>query len=151
MNLVFLSGNPLLFHNNRVATLIGDNMVDSLFFMADVFLYTKYMTHIDRVVLLTHIGLPSVLEPIGLRDRRPDGLTLNPWYKGRSPVLDATVVDTFAESHYIVSAATPGSVATDAERPTNVGFIMASFTLTIYFQLVTTKPLVCMASPLPHS
>jgi len=26
-----------------------------------------------------------------------------------------TVVDTFAESHYIVSAAIPGSVATDAE------------------------------------
>jgi len=30
-------------------------------------------------------------------------------------VRDATVVDTFAESHYIVSAAIPGSVATDAE------------------------------------
>ena len=28
---------------------------------------------------------------------------------------DATVVDTFAESHYIVNAATPGIVATDAE------------------------------------
>ena len=47
--------------------------------------------------------------------RRPDGLTMNPWYRGRSLVWDATVVDTFAESHYIVSAATPGSVATDAE------------------------------------
>jgi len=30
-------------------------------------------------------------------------------------VWDATVVDTFAESHYIVSASIPGSVATDAE------------------------------------
>jgi len=65
---------------------------------------------------LTRIGLPSVLEPVGLtKDRRPDGLTLNPWYRGRSLVWDATVVDTFAESHYIVSAAIPGSVATDAE------------------------------------
>jgi len=45
----------------------------------------------------------------------PNGLTLNPWYRGRSLVWDATVVDTFAESHYIVSAAIPGSVATDAE------------------------------------
>jgi len=43
-------------------------------------------------------------------------LTLNPWY--RCLVWDATVVDTFAlaGSHYIViSAAIPGSVATDAE------------------------------------
>ena len=66
---------------------------------------------------LTRIGLPSVLEPVGLtRDRRrPDGLRLNPWYRGRSLVWDTTVVDTFAEGHYIVSAAIPGSVATDAE------------------------------------
>jgi len=48
------------------------------------------------------------------RDRRPDGLTLNPWYRGRNLVWDAKVVDTFAESHYIVSATIPGNVATDA-------------------------------------
>ena len=47
--------------------------------------------------------------------RRPNGLTLNPWYRSRSLVWDATVADTFAESHYIFSAAVPGSVATDAE------------------------------------
>jgi len=65
---------------------------------------------------LTRIGLPSVLEPVGLtKDRRPDGLTLNPWYRCRSLVWDATVVDSFAESHYTVSGAIPGSVATDAE------------------------------------
>jgi len=67
---------------------------------------------------LTRIGLPSVLEPVGLtRDIRrwSDGLTLNPWYRGRSLVWDATVVDTFAENHYIVSTAIPGSVATDSE------------------------------------
>jgi len=34
---------------------------------------------------LTCTGLPSVLEPVGLvSDIRPDGLTLNPWYRGRS-------------------------------------------------------------------
>jgi len=65
---------------------------------------------------LTRIGLPSVLEPVGLtKDRRPDGLTLNPWYRGRNLVWDAKIVDTFAESHYIVTAAIPSSVATDAE------------------------------------
>jgi len=42
-------------------------------------------------------------------------LTLKPWYRGSSLVWDARVVDTFAESHYVVSAAIPGSVATDAE------------------------------------
>jgi len=68
---------------------------------------------------LTRIGLPSVLESIGLtKDRRPDVLTLNPWYRSRSLAWDATVVDTFAESHYIVSAAIPGSVATYAETDT---------------------------------
>jgi len=65
---------------------------------------------------LTCIGLPSVLEPVGLtKDRRPHGLTLKRWYRGRSLVWDATVVDTFAESHYLVSATIPGSVATNAE------------------------------------
>jgi len=38
------------------------------------------------------------------------------WYRGRSLVWDAIFVDTFAESHYIVSAAIPGIAATDAER-----------------------------------
>jgi len=42
-------------------------------------------------------------------------LTLNPWYRGRSLVCDTTVVDTIAESHYIISAAIPGSVAPDAK------------------------------------
>jgi len=36
--------------------------------------------------------------------RRPDGLTLGPWYKGLSLVWDATVVDTFAQGHYKDSA-----------------------------------------------
>ena len=66
---------------------------------------------------LTRIGLPSVLEPVGLtRERRSDGLTLNLWYRDRSLVWDATVVETFAESHYIVSAAIPGSIGERTSR-----------------------------------
>jgi len=51
---------------------------------------------------LTRIGLPSTLEPVGLTNdgRRPDGLTLGPWYRGRSLVWDTTAVDTFAQGHY---------------------------------------------------
>ena len=45
---------------------------------------------------LTCINLPSTLEPVGLTGdrRRPDGLTLGPWYRGLSLVWDATIVDT---------------------------------------------------------
>ena len=73
---------------------------------------------------LTCIGRPSVLEPIGLtRDsRRLNGLTLNPWYRGRtarSLAWDATVIGTFAESHYIVSSTIPGSVATQTDAETD--------------------------------
>ena len=47
--------------------------------------------------------------------RRPDGLTLGPWYRGLSVVWDATVVDTFAQGHYKDSARQAGFVATKAE------------------------------------
>jgi len=53
---------------------------------------------------LTRIGLPSTLEPLTNDGRRPDGLTLGPWYRGLSLVRDATVVDTFAQGHYKDSA-----------------------------------------------
>jgi len=66
---------------------------------------------------LTRIGLPSTLEPVGLTNdgRRPDGLTLGPWYRGLSLVWDATVVDTFAQGHYKDSARQAGFAATKAE------------------------------------
>jgi len=66
---------------------------------------------------LTCIGLPSTLEPVGLSNdgRRPDGLTLGPWYRGVSLVWDATVVDTFAQGHYKDSARQAGFAATKAE------------------------------------
>jgi len=76
----------------------------------------------------THLSIPfskghwprsvsPVLEPLCLTDdkKKPDGLTLNSWYKGKILIWDTTVVDIFAPSHYIVIAAKPGSVATDAE------------------------------------
>ena len=47
--------------------------------------------------------------------RRPDGLTLDPWYRGLSLVWDATVVDTFAQGHYKDSARQASFAATKAE------------------------------------
>jgi len=58
---------------------------------------------------LTHINLPSILEPVGLTlkgDRkRSNRLTLGSWYRGPSLVVrEAKVVDTFAWGHYKDSA-----------------------------------------------
>src|SRR6218665_2648646 len=50
---------------------------------------------------LSNAGIPSIKEPPGLLrtdGRRPDGLTMIPWYAGRHLVWDATVVDTLASS-----------------------------------------------------
>lgn len=67
---------------------------------------------------LLRAGIPSNLEPPGL-DRgdgsRPDGITVFPFYRGRSLIWDCTCVDTFAESHLNGSAVEAGTAATGAE------------------------------------
>ena len=63
-------------------------------------------------------GFPSVLEPIGtcLEDgKRPDGMTMIPWSKGKALLWDATCVDTFASSHLNLSTVIAGSAASEAE------------------------------------
>jgi hypothetical protein len=52
--------------------------------------------------LFTSCHVNSTLEPNGLsRDdaKRPDGMTLVPWIKGRPLVWDVTVVDILADSY----------------------------------------------------
>ena len=64
-------------------------------------------------------GIPSCLEPAGLDrgdGKRPDGLTLVPFSKGRSLVWDATCVDTYAATNIVASACDAGSAATSAEE-----------------------------------
>ena len=64
-------------------------------------------------------GIPSCLEPAGLDrgdGKRPDGLTLVPFSKGRSLVWDATCVDTYAATNIVASACDAGSAATSAEK-----------------------------------
>ena len=61
---------------------------------------------------LTSADVPSTLEPHGLclaDDRRPDGLTLFPWSRGKSLVWDFTCINRLAAS-YSRSATAPGSV-----------------------------------------
>ncbi|CAG9117196.1 unnamed protein product [Plutella xylostella] len=63
---------------------------------------------------LVSANIPSILEPPGLSrndGKRPDGLTLIPWEKGRCLLWDATCVCTFAPSHVASTIATPGAAA----------------------------------------
>ncbi|KAJ4426814.1 hypothetical protein ANN_26613 [Periplaneta americana] len=51
---------------------------------------------------LTSCGIPSLLEPSGISradGKRPDGLTLIPWSRGKSSIWDSTCVDTLAPAH----------------------------------------------------
>ena len=64
-------------------------------------------------------GIPSCLEPAGLDrgdGKRPDGLTLFPFSRGKSLVWDATCVDTFSATNVCTSATEAGSAAAKAEH-----------------------------------
>jgi hypothetical protein len=59
-------------------------------------------------------NIPCILEPTGvLRDdgKRPDGITIIPWKKGKSLVWDVTCTDTLAPSHLSESSISPKSAA----------------------------------------
>lgn len=61
--------------------------------------------------------IPSAKEPIGLSrtdGKRPDGVTLIPWARGRSLAWDVTVADTYASSHLDSTASTAGAAAETA-------------------------------------
>ena len=69
---------------------------------------------------LTRASMPSVLEPPGLSctdGKRPNGLTLNPWQRGKSLTWDFTVTDTVAVSYlHPTSAKADGAAENAATR-----------------------------------
>ena len=72
----------------------------------------KYLRHVglNDIIYrtLSSLHIPANLEPIGLSrndGKRPDGVTLTPWFKGKPLIWDATCVDTFADS-YITKTST---------------------------------------------
>ena len=68
---------------------------------------------------LRSAGVPSVLEPVGVDrgdGKRPDGITVFPFSRGKSLCWDVTCVDTFAETNLNSSAVAPGYAARKAEE-----------------------------------
>ena len=66
---------------------------------------------------------PATLEPCGLLrgdEKRPDGVTMTPWSKGRSLVWDFTCPDTLAPSHVRQSSLAAGTAAVEAESKKQV-------------------------------
>ena len=63
--------------------------------------------------------VPNVREPPGCSradGKKPDGLTLVPWQRGRSLVWDFTCADTLCPSYVRQTAKSPGAAARQAEE-----------------------------------
>lgn len=70
-------------------------------------------------------NVPCILEPQGLSrsdGKRPDGLTLVPWEKGRSLLWDATCVSTYAPTHLAQTNRVAGAAAENAARHKHVKY-----------------------------
>ena len=76
------------------------------------------------------LGIPACLEPSGLSrsdGKRPDGLTLVPWERGRPIIWDVTVPDTMAPSYQSAAVSQSGSVAAQAEAKKSSKYNHLSF------------------------
>ena len=74
---------------------------------------------------LQSAGIFFTLEPSGLSlidGKRPDGLTLSPWARGKCLLWDATCVCKVALSNLAASSTTAGSAATEAEDRKNTTY-----------------------------
>ena len=68
---------------------------------------------------LASAKIPSHLEPTGISSsegKRPDGITVVPWKRGRVLVWDATCPDTYAPSYVSLATREAGAVADLAEQ-----------------------------------
>ena len=82
----------------------------------------KHIRHneINAIILraFQNAETPATREPQGLcpNEKRPDGVTLIPWNRGRCVAWDATCPDTFAISHLTTTSVSAGSAAARAEE-----------------------------------
>jgi hypothetical protein len=68
---------------------------------------------------MTRAKIPAIKEPTGLSrtdGKRPDGVTIIPWSRGRCLAWDVTVPDTFAASYVHLTAEDAGAAAEKAAR-----------------------------------
>ena len=68
---------------------------------------------------LAAAGIGAILEPVGLDrggGKRPDGITVFPYRRGRMLMWDATCVNTFCKTNLIASASSAGAAALAAEE-----------------------------------
>jgi hypothetical protein len=77
-------------------------------------------------------NVPCIREPLGCSrsdGKRPDGMTLVPWEKGRSMIWDFTCTDTFAPSYISKTSIIPGSAATlrEDDKTRKYGNLLDSF------------------------
>lgn len=80
---------------------------------------------------LVRANVPAKKEPPGLNredGKRPDGVTLIPWARGKCLVWDVTVPDTFASSHVVNTAVQVGAAATRAAALKTVKYAAISYT-----------------------
>ena len=96
---------------------------------------------------LTSADIPSIKEPKGLLRsdaKRPDGLTLVSWSKGKMLTWDATVTDTLAPSNLPVSMYTPGAAAEAASAAKTLKYEQISATYLFVPLAVETLGPICM-------
>ena len=84
---------------------------------------------------LVSANVPSRLEPSGLEradGKRPVGVTVVPWRRGKHLVWDATSPDTFAPSYLQSATSAAGAVAALAENRKNAKYrcLDSTYTLT---------------------
>jgi hypothetical protein len=75
------------------------------------------LNNILRIACAT-ANIPAILEPDGIcRDdgKKPDGLTLIPWSKGKCLLWDATCADTMASSYINSTSHSAGAAANSRE------------------------------------
>ena len=98
------------------------------------------MTQLWRALL--QAGFPSTKEPPGLSrtdGKRPDGVTLIPWQRGKPLAWDVTVVHTLADSYVGSTALSPDSITEMAAERKAAKFITLPDTIT--FQSVAFETL----------
>ena len=93
---------------------------------------------------LSSAGFNAVLEPVGLDrgdGKRPDGMTVFPFSRGKCLIWDCTCVDSFSSSALALTATEPGSATRSAVVRRNLKY--EGLCEQTFFKQLPWKHLVC--------